>query len=84
MGERGPLLGFENSSHLGLQMRTSDSFQLIVDAECPVLTSRANQTGFDLVGLLEREEIYVPVPRKTTSAVRMRIFRSSQKVQFSI
>lgn len=32
------VLGIENSSHFGLQMRTSGAFQLIVDAQCPVLT----------------------------------------------
>jgi hypothetical protein len=30
--------GIRRSSHLGLTTRTSGAFQLIVDAECPVLT----------------------------------------------
>lgn len=34
------VLGIENSSHFGLQMRTSGAFQLIVDAQCPVLTMK--------------------------------------------
>jgi len=32
------VLGIRKTSHLGLQMRTSPAFQLIVDAPCPVLT----------------------------------------------
>ena len=32
------VLGIRKTSHLGLQMRTSAAFQLIVDAPCPVLT----------------------------------------------
>jgi len=32
------VLGIRKTSHLGLQMRTSGAFQLIVDAPCPVLT----------------------------------------------
>lgn len=32
------VLGIRKSSHLGMEMRTSGAFQLIVDAECPVLT----------------------------------------------
>jgi len=32
------ILGIHKSSHLGLMTRTSGAFQLIVDAECPVLT----------------------------------------------
>ena len=32
------ILGIRKSSHLGLTTRTSGAFQLIVDAECPVLT----------------------------------------------
>jgi nucleotide-binding universal stress UspA family protein len=32
------VLGIRKSSHLSLEMRTSRAFQIIVDAECPVLT----------------------------------------------
>jgi nucleotide-binding universal stress UspA family protein len=32
------ILGIAKSSHLGFTTRTSGAFQLIVDAECPVLT----------------------------------------------
>jgi nucleotide-binding universal stress UspA family protein len=32
------VLGIRKSSHLRLEMRTSRAFQIIVDAECPVLT----------------------------------------------
>ena len=32
------VLGIRKTSHLGLEMRTSGAFQLIVDAQCPVLT----------------------------------------------
>jgi nucleotide-binding universal stress UspA family protein len=32
------ILGISKSSHLGFRTRTSGAFQLIVDAECPVLT----------------------------------------------
>jgi nucleotide-binding universal stress UspA family protein len=32
------ILGIRKSSHLSLEMRTSRAFQIIVDAECPVLT----------------------------------------------
>lgn len=32
------VLGVQKTSHLGMTMRTSGAFQLIVDAECPVLT----------------------------------------------
>ena len=35
------VLGIRKTSHLGLQMRTSGAFQLIVDAICPVLTIRS-------------------------------------------
>lgn len=34
------VLGIQKGSHLGMQMRTSRAFQLIVDADCPVLTIR--------------------------------------------
>jgi nucleotide-binding universal stress UspA family protein len=34
------VLGIQKSSHLGLEMRTSGAFQIIVDAPCPVLTIR--------------------------------------------
>jgi hypothetical protein len=32
------VLGIRRSSHLSIEMRTSRAFQIIVDAECPVLT----------------------------------------------
>ena len=32
------VLGIQKTSHLGMEMRSSRAFQLIVDAECPVLT----------------------------------------------
>lgn len=32
------VLGIRKSSHLGIEMRTSGAFPLILDAECPVLT----------------------------------------------
>jgi nucleotide-binding universal stress UspA family protein len=32
------VLGLRKTSHLGMETRTSGAFQLIVDAECPVLT----------------------------------------------
>lgn len=32
------VLGVKKSSHIGLEMRTSRAFQIVVDAECPVLT----------------------------------------------
>ena len=32
------VLGIDKTSHLGLQLRASGAFQLIVDVECPVLT----------------------------------------------
>ncbi len=35
------VLGIRKTSHLGLEMRTSGAFQLIVDAGCPVLTIAA-------------------------------------------
>jgi nucleotide-binding universal stress UspA family protein len=35
------LLGIRKTSHLGLEMRTSGAFQLIVDATCPVVTITA-------------------------------------------
>jgi nucleotide-binding universal stress UspA family protein len=34
------VLGIRKSSHLGMEMRTSRAFQIIVEAECPVLTIR--------------------------------------------
>lgn len=34
------VLGVRRSSHLSFEMRTSQAFQIIVDAECPVLTIR--------------------------------------------
>jgi len=34
------VLGVRMNSHLGLETRTSQAFQIIVDAECPVLTIR--------------------------------------------
>jgi hypothetical protein len=34
------VLGLRKTSHLGLEMRTSGAFRIIVDAECPVLTIR--------------------------------------------
>jgi len=34
------VLGIRKTSHLGLEMRTSGAFRLIVDAPCPVLTLR--------------------------------------------
>jgi nucleotide-binding universal stress UspA family protein len=32
------ILGIKKTSHLGMETRTSGAFQLVVDAECPVLT----------------------------------------------
>jgi hypothetical protein len=34
------VLGIRKTSHLGMEMRTSRAFQMIVDAACPVLTIR--------------------------------------------
>jgi nucleotide-binding universal stress UspA family protein len=34
------VLGIRQTSHLGMEMRTSGAFRIIVDAECPVLTVR--------------------------------------------
>lgn len=34
------VLGIRKTSHLGMEMRTSGAFRIIVDAECPVLTIR--------------------------------------------
>jgi nucleotide-binding universal stress UspA family protein len=34
------VLGIRKTSHLGMEMRTSAAFRIIVDAECPVLTIR--------------------------------------------
>jgi nucleotide-binding universal stress UspA family protein len=34
------VLGIRQTSHLGMEMRTSGAFRIIVDAECPVLTIR--------------------------------------------
>jgi nucleotide-binding universal stress UspA family protein len=34
------VLGIRMTSHLGMEMRTSGAFRIIVDAECPVLTIR--------------------------------------------
>jgi hypothetical protein len=34
------VLGIRKTSHLGMEMRTSAAFQIIVGAECPVLTIR--------------------------------------------
>lgn len=34
------VLGIRKSSHLNVEMRTSRAFQIIVDAECPVLTTQ--------------------------------------------
>jgi nucleotide-binding universal stress UspA family protein len=36
------VLGIRKTSHLGLEMRTSGAFRLIVEAQCPVLTIRGN------------------------------------------
>ncbi|MGA2674448.1 MAG: universal stress protein [Terracidiphilus sp.] len=35
------VLGIRKTSHLGMEMRTSRAFQIIVDATCPVLTIRS-------------------------------------------
>ena len=35
------VLGIRKTAHLGLEMRTSGAFQLIVDATCPVMTITA-------------------------------------------
>ncbi len=35
------VLGIRKTSHLGMEMRTSGAFRIIVDAECPVLTIRS-------------------------------------------
>jgi nucleotide-binding universal stress UspA family protein len=35
------VLGIHEASHLGMEMRTSGAFQIIVDAACPVLTNRS-------------------------------------------
>jgi nucleotide-binding universal stress UspA family protein len=34
------VLGIRQTSYLGMKMRTSGTFRIIVDAECPVLTIR--------------------------------------------
>jgi nucleotide-binding universal stress UspA family protein len=34
------VLGIHKTSHLSMEMRTSGAFQIVVDAECPVLTIR--------------------------------------------
>jgi nucleotide-binding universal stress UspA family protein len=39
------ILGIRKSSYLGLTTRTSGAFQLIVDAECPVLTVTGESVG---------------------------------------
>jgi nucleotide-binding universal stress UspA family protein len=35
------VLGIRKTSHISMEMRTSGAFQIIVDAECPVLTIRS-------------------------------------------
>lgn len=39
------VLGIRKPSHLGMEMRTSGAFRLIIDAECPVLTITAQKQG---------------------------------------
>jgi nucleotide-binding universal stress UspA family protein len=38
------VLGIRKTSHIGMEMRTSGAFRLIVDAECPVLTVQRSET----------------------------------------
>jgi hypothetical protein len=45
---------------------------------CPCDSAKKKSTAS-----IKQQLVYTPVPRKTTSAVRTRIFKSSQKLQFS-